>query len=57
MRKNGLDIIKVLKEQNEELGEIAAAERIDLLIRALEPNRPIFLNALREVELLDTEKL
>ena len=57
MRKNGLDIIKVLKEQNEELGEITVAERIDLLIRALEPNRPIFLNALREVELLDTEKL
>ena len=57
MRNNGPDIIKVLKEQNEELGKITAAERIDLLIRALEPNRPIFLNALREVELLDTEKL
>jgi len=57
MRNNGSDIIKVLQEQNEELGKITAAERIDLLIRALEPNRPIFLNALREVELLDTEKL
>jgi len=57
MRNNGSDIIKVLQEQNDELGKITAVERIDLLIRALEPNRPIFLNALREVELLDTEKL